>query len=131
MKFGGWNRSNEKLISAYKKNFGVELNEKVDIDRASTVCEYYIWSRSQSLGIMASRFDAEKILCQSLAVVSLVLLTGCWVSCRPFLVTASLFLCMIASLFAFDHHRKKRIYGRFQIFLALCDEDSEESGAGG
>ena len=125
MEFGGSNQSNEKLVRVYQKNFGVKLNEVLEIDRASAVCEYYIWSHSQRLGVMASRFDAEKILCQSLALVSFLLLVESCIWWHSSLTILGFLASLLASSAAFDYHRKKRVYGRFQIFLALCSEEDQ------
>lgn len=123
MKFGGWDGSNVKLIGAYSNKFGLELREGVNMDRASAICAYYVWNRSQTLGVMTSRFDAEKILSQSLALVSFLLLTACWIWSYSLSAIIGLSVCMAASLTAFHYHRKKRVYARFQIFLAVAGED--------
>lgn len=124
----------EKLRHRFNASFGRDLVD-CDLDKASNVCAYYIWNHSPALGTITARFDAEKIMSQSTILVSALLValdlahylfatSVCGdTSLGIFLAwLISLLLCMIASFFAFMFHREKRVYGRYQIFLALSPE---------
>jgi hypothetical protein len=134
--FAGSDGQEEKLKRSFSAMFGCDL-EHCDLDKASNLCAYYIWDHSPVLGPLTTRFDAEKIMSQSSILVSFLLAVVdlahylCAASvcgaASPGVFLVSLFgflFCMIASLFAFKFHRKKRVYGRYQIFLALIAEDS-------
>jgi len=130
-KYTGSKGQEDELKERFKKVFGRDL-EHYDLDKASNLCAYYIWQQSPLLGTVTGRFDAEKIMSQSSIMVSFILaLADLWHYLHPapalgdasqciFLVSFfSLLLCMVACVLAFRYHRKKRVFGRYQIFLAL------------
>lgn len=129
--FAGSGDDEAKLKRSFAAKFGKDL-EKCNIDRASNICAYYIWKNSSVLGTLSGRFDAEKIMAQSSILVSFLLLAvdicaaafGRLSHFTFFTWLVCLLLCLIASSFAFCFHRQKRVYGRFQIFLALTAEDT-------
>jgi hypothetical protein len=117
------------LQKAYKREFGSELPINASLEWPSFVCSYFIWAQNVNLGIMTARFDAEKLAAQSSVLVSLTLLIEMLIrhSCLSqgsldYLWIGLLGCCLLASAASFDYHRKKRVFGRFQMFLALASE---------
>ena len=131
-------KSNMDLLkSRFKRAFGSEISSDNDIEWASFLCSYYIWQKSQNLGLITARFDAEKQATQSCILVSLILLIEHIVhnllsparslgSVSEMWVWGAVLLAFSAASFAsFSYHRKKRVYGRFQIFHALYGTDEK------
>lgn len=132
---GGGVDSNVRLNKAYLENFGEQLTERSDIDRASALCEYLIWHRNPTLGVITARFDAEKIMSQSLILVGVILLVETvfqdWAA-TPKMLCISIFAAMTcASIFAFHYHRRKRVYARFLVFLAISQGNDDNASAPG
>jgi hypothetical protein len=134
--FMGGPENAKSLRESYRTKFGRDLTKEADIDHASNICTYFIWSRNTGLGTITARFDAEKIMAQSSVLVGALLLGELLFCCfhqgqihdpeaHCFVWSATIFAFLIASLIAFDFHRKKRVYGRFQIFLALAFKEHE------
>lgn len=120
------------LCRAFEKSFGVSLTENGDLEKLSFLCSYYVWAQSKSLGIMTARFDAQKLAAQSCMLLNLLLfaevllriysLSGAsWKT--ESLWSVFFLVCAISSGFSFDYHRRKRVYGRFQAFLALAKSE--------
>jgi hypothetical protein len=136
-RFMGDTIPNKALVGAYKDCFGIDLNQDSELEGASNLCVYYTWKKDATLGAMMARFDGEKLMSQSLILVGMILFVeavggGCcdrsrypYMSvCGLTLLVAAILLFGVASGFAFDYHRKKRVYSRFQIFLALSSNSS-------
>jgi hypothetical protein len=115
------------LKQRFLKDFGFDLPEKaVELNRASFLCAYALWNRAPNLGAMSGRFDADLAACQSTVFVSFLL--SCVLLYRKFcygfdnvdsfllILFATIFL---ASVSTFKYQRKKRVYGRFALYLAL------------
>jgi len=129
----------EKLKGNFNSKFELDL-EDCKLDQASNLCAYYIWDHSPLLGTMTGRFDAEKIMSQSSILVSFLLAALDLIhyvyaatesgaaSLAVFLVSyMCLLLCAIVASFAFDFHREKRVYGRYQMFLMLVAKEEKRN----
>ncbi|MGA8072477.1 MAG: hypothetical protein WB995_03320 [Candidatus Acidiferrales bacterium] len=120
-------QSLDELDRRFTEHFGALPTAGVDsLNRASFLCAYYIWRTDTSLGGMQGRFDADLLATQSfvlisfglaIAVVLEILRYGC--THYFFLWLIALCSCGLAAGLAFDYHRKKRVYGRFGLFLAI------------
>lgn len=133
----------EKLKESFKAMFGYDLKD-CNLDKASNLCAYYIWDQSPLLGTITGRFDAEKIMSQSSILVSFLLVLldlfhYCYLAAvcgdaSPGVLLASvvgLLFCLIASWLAFEFHRKKRVYGRYQMFLTLIAKQESDLASRG
>lgn len=130
--FMGTASKNKKLDANFNRKFGQHLAE-VNIDKASVLCTYYIWGKSLALGTITQRLDAEKILSQSSVFISLflfaeqlihfVVIDNMKSTGQVWIIFFLIVLCGLASSFSFNFHRKKRIYGRIQIFHALVSQE--------
>ncbi len=116
----------DKLNTEYKSHFGHGLDNS--LNDASFLCSHYLWSADPNLGLMTARGDAEALSGRSLAFVSIIfsLLPSfvnlfCWRGYSRFdmLWTAVMAFVALGALMSFNHLRKKRVYSRFAMFLAV------------
>jgi hypothetical protein len=122
----------KRLVESFDSQFGMQLNEG-NLEPASFLCLYFIWRRDVNLGKMTTRIDAERLAAQSFVLVSFLLLIedlihaviGGQLYYSEFVWAACLLLCLLASASAFNYHRKKRLYARFQIYLATVRESEK------
>jgi hypothetical protein len=114
-----------ELESRFNTSFGQKLQDK-SLNEASFLCSFFVWGADPNLGIMTARDDAEALSSRSLALVSLVLFVLPFFECliapahaAPTLVWS---LCsgviVIGSFLYFNYLRKKRLFGRFALFIA-------------
>jgi hypothetical protein len=125
---GKFSRLEETLREKLGLAFPSGERDHQSIHELSWLCAYYVWGANTNLGVLTSRWDAESLASRSLFVSSLGLATYAlylshWGSMAFF------GCCAIASFLAYNYHRKKQVFGRFDLFLActLC-EDKSESG---
>jgi hypothetical protein len=115
------------LNSLFAKRFGIDLRDD-NLNEASFLCSYEVWSVDQNLGAMTGRIDAECLGAQSSILVASGLTL--WniirgiVQCS--LLTSynciwllSIFVAGVAACLGFNHLRKRRLYGRFAMFLVI------------
>jgi hypothetical protein len=129
VKFLGIENANS-LDVRFRDQFGTEPT-KESLTGASFLCAYYIWKTNTNLGYMQGRQDSDLIAAQSFVLVSVALIVT--VLCEMIfwdrttylgVLLAVLVVIALGSMLAFNYHRKKRVYGRFQLFLALSDPPS-------
>jgi hypothetical protein len=115
------------LNTRFKKIFGSEPT-KTSLNRSSFLCAYYIWRTNVNLGQMQGRHDSDLLAAQSFVLVTIALILAVayemWVfgPSRYFRWwLAALIVIGLGSVLSFNYHRKKRVYGRFELFLALSD----------
>jgi hypothetical protein len=120
------------LQTQFKIQFGSEPSDE-SLNRSSFLCAYFIWKVNPGLGVMEGRYDADLLAAQSTVLASLVLFVGTLIErCRlgpdPFLKLWLVVLgaILVGSFLAFEYHRKKRVYGRFGMFLALSNSPHEQ-----
>ncbi len=121
------------LVGQFRTEFGCDFDDK-SLNRASFLCSYYIWKMDPNLGAMTGRLDAELLASQSMVLVSLVLavvaaVKGVIIGFTPYLEIwlAVLILILISASLTFEYHRKKRVYGRYAMFLALSYHPKEKA----
>jgi hypothetical protein len=119
----------EPLKQQFKTRFGSALKGG-SLNRASFLCAYYIWRMDPNLGAMQGRFDSDNLAAQTSVLVSFVLLgmsilEGSCFGFDLFIWVWTILLAVIlgGSALAFNYHRKKRVYGRFEMFVALSGFD--------
>lgn len=118
------------INSRFDGRFGVKLEKLDSLNRPSFICAYDIWRTDINLGQMQGRHDADLLAAQSFVLVTMVLviITGyeACVYLQPFLYSwlAILIILGLGSVLSFNYHRKKRVYGRFEMFLALNEQAS-------
>jgi hypothetical protein len=118
-----------KLYERFRVQFGFKLTNE-NLNEAGVLCSYYVWRKDANLGMMITRHNAEKLAAQSFVLVSAFLLfevlakalLGRSIQVVDIAWAAVLLACLIASALAFGYHRKKRVYGRFQMYLAMVCE---------
>lgn len=116
-----------RLQREFRNDFGFELTEDShELARASFLCAYALWIRSPNLARMSGRFDSDLAAAQSTAFVTLALMALSWISfdTRWFVMLAFVFA---ASLLTFEYLRKKRVFGRYALYLATKSIDSSEA----
>jgi hypothetical protein len=120
----------DSLNARFKEKFGSEPT-KDSLNRSSFLCAYYIWRTDNTLGEMQGRFDADLLATQSFVLVSAILIVTVLIEIYFLGISgyfeawlAVLILISLASGLAFNYHRKKRVYGRFGLFLAISDAPS-------
>lgn len=123
------------LNERFKIQFGSDPSQD-SLNRSSFLCAYYIWRSDFNLGEMQGRLDAELLAAQSSVLVSGALLAIVllevffWGLSTYFSVwLAVLIVISLASGMAFKYHRKKRVYSRFALFLAVTDPPPTEGAA--
>jgi hypothetical protein len=124
----------EFLKSQFQIQFGSEPKDD-SLNQSSFLCAYYGWKVSPTLGAMQGRWDSDLLAAQSFVLVSLILILvstaeGLILSFDLFLKVWLVVLVFIlwGSCLAFSYHRKKRVYGRFGLFLALSNSPHVENG---
>lgn len=117
------------LQDKFRIQFGFELTEST-FKSASNLCAYHLIGISPTLGTMSARHDAELLGAQSmvLAIAWMELLhmarwICCWRELKPHWLHGLIwFLILSVSLvgfaWTFEHHREKKLYGRFALYLA-------------
>jgi hypothetical protein len=113
------------IKAQFQIQFGSEPWEG-SLNESSFFCAYYIWRVSPSLGAMQGRQDADLLAAQSFTLIALVLalatlVVGNWSDLGVWLRFAFFLTILAGSFLAFAYHRKKRVYGRFAMFLALSN----------
>ena len=113
------------LKTQFQLQFGSEPKDG-SLNESSFLCAYYGWKINPNLGTMQGRWDSDLLAAQSFVLVSVVLIAmavmeGFIVDFDLFLIVWLIVLAIIfcGSCLAFNYHRKKRVYGRFGLFLAL------------
>lgn len=113
------------ISTRFEKEFGARPGE-MSLNRSSFVCAYYIWRNDVNLGQMQGRQDADLLAAQSFVLVTMILallsiFDAYAVGLRMYLYLWLPFLVLIGlgSALSFNYHRQKRVYGRFELFLAL------------
>jgi hypothetical protein len=103
------------------------------LNDSSFLCAYYCWKFNPTLGAMQGRWDSDLLAAQSFVLVSAILIAmGAWegrvVGLDLFLEVwlTVLVLIFCGSFLAFKYHRKKRVYGRFGLFLTLAGPPSDK-----
>ncbi len=124
------------LQTQFKIQFGFEPSDE-SLNRSSFLCAYFIWKVNPGLGVMQGRYDADLLAAQSTVLASLVLFVGTLIERfrlgpDPFLTLwlVALGATLVGSFLAFEYQRKKRVYGRFGMFLALSNSPHEEPAHG-
>jgi hypothetical protein len=119
-------KNEDPLWERFRNQFGAEPTEK--LNRSSFLCSYYTWRTSTTLGEMQGRHDSDLLAAQSFVLISLaltvaVLLEIQWIGASTYLGVwlGTLAVILLGSALAFNYHRKKRVYDRFGLFLALTD----------
>ena len=121
------------LNERFKRQFGSERNQN-SLNRSSFLCAYYAWQTATALGEMQGRFDSDLLASQSFVLVSIVLFVALLIEAIRAISTYVLVLLIVvvligaASTLAFNYHRKKRVYGRFGIFLAITGPSQIREG---
>jgi hypothetical protein len=113
------------LKTQFALQFGSEPTDG-SLNESSFLCAYYGWKINPNLGTMQGRWDSDLLAAQSFVLVSAALVVmavveGFIVGFDLFLIVWLIVLTIIlcGSCLAFNYHRKKRVYGRFGLFLAL------------
>jgi hypothetical protein len=124
--------SASSLDKRFKRQFGSEPT-KNSLNQSSFLCAYYIWQTATTLGEMQGRYDSDLLASQSFVFVSVALIVAVfieaiWVSFSAYFIVFLIALATIcvASSLSFDYHRKKRVYGRFGLFLAITGPSRQE-----
>lgn len=117
----------DSLNARFMSRFGSMPTER-SLNRSSFLCAYYIWRTDTTLGEMQGRFDSDLLASQSFVLVSGALTVAVLIesfACGFGIYFRTLFAILsailLASCLAFNYHRKKRVYGRFGLFLAITD----------
>ncbi len=125
------------LKSQFQVQFGSEPKDD-SLNESSFLCAYYGWKVSPTLGAMQGRWDSDLLAAQSFVLVTLILIlvsiaegvsVGFDLYSKVWLIVLTLILW--GSCLAFNYHRKKRVYGRFGLFLALSNSPHIEKGDAG
>ena len=121
------------LRERFKTQFGSEL-KKDSLNRSSFLCAYHIWQSATALGEMQGRYDSDLLASQSFVLVSMALIMVLLIEAHSlgfstYLVVLLIVLALIgvASGLSFNYHRKKRVYGRFGLFLAITGPSPSRS----
>ncbi len=113
-----------ELHARFKKLFGYALDE-AHLNKASFQCSYYVWRTNPNLGLMTARADAELLSAQNLVFVNLILFLMSsfrlsrhlgWNGDLPWAVCLG--LAFFGTCPSFNYMRKKKVFGRFGMFLA-------------
>jgi hypothetical protein len=126
----------DKLKKLFFSQFGFALTDE-HLERASFLCSYYIWRWDLNLGMMTARHDAERLASQSSLLVSGFLLIEAlfhwgvvahnWTSTYDLAWVVCLVFCIVGSALSFHYHRRKRVYTRFAIYLAIVSDKNANS----
>jgi hypothetical protein len=120
-----------ELNSRFRQHFGSGLDDR-RLNQASFLCLYYLWTADQNLGAMTTRIDAECLGAQSCVLVSAGLTLVAWLevfrehfhmNTPDWIWVASISLIAVGSVLSFDYLRKRRLYGRFALFLAVSKRE--------
>jgi hypothetical protein len=115
------------LKSQFQIQFGSEPQDG-SLNESSFLCAYYGWKISLTLGAMQGRWDSDLLAAQSFVLVSLILIL--LVIAEALILGFDLFMIvwlavlgfiLSGSCLGFNYQRKKRVYGRFGLFLALSN----------
>jgi ABC-type multidrug transport system fused ATPase/permease subunit len=124
------------LKTQFQLQFGSDPKDD-SLNQSSFLCAYYGWKINPNLGTMQGRWDSDLLAAQSFVLVSVALIAmaaieGFIVGFDLFLIVWLIVLAIIlcGSCLAFDYHRKKRVYGRFGLFLALSSHAHDKGDAG-
>lgn len=120
-------QSASELDARFQKQFGSALDGE-HLRESSFLCAYFVWKVNTALGEMQGRQDADLLAAQSFFFVSLFLIViaalEAFRQCFPAYFLYLLPLLLFASIgsgLTFNYHRKKRVYGRFSLFLAVSE----------
>lgn len=116
----GVQQGKARVEDVYEGVFGGALADDCALlYRQSWLCAYYVWQNNQNLGLMGSRWDAEALSSGSIVLASaiLILVTPEW--CVEWIKLVVFGVILVGALFGYSYHRKKRLVGRFDLFLAV------------
>lgn len=120
----------------FQLQFGSEPQDG-SLNESSFLCAYYGWKVNTNVGAMQARWDSDLLAAQSFVLVSVILIAmavieGVVAGFDLFLIVWLIVLTIIlsGSCLAFNYHRKKRVYGRFGLFLALSSHAHDREAAG-
>jgi hypothetical protein len=117
----------DTLKKQFLTQFGSEPKNG-SLNESSFLCAYYGWKMNPGLGSMQGRWDSDLLAAQSFVLVSVILILMTLI--EGGIVGFDLFICLwlaalaficCGSCLAFNYHRKKRVYGRFGLYLALSN----------
>jgi hypothetical protein len=116
-------------LETLKKRFLVQFGSEPkngSLNESSFLCAYYGWRVNPGLGAMQGRWDSDLLAAQSFVLVSMLLslmtiAEGWIVGFNLFIIVwlTTLVFIGLGSCLAFNYHRKKRVYGRFALYLAV------------
>lgn len=127
----------DELKARFRAQFGSDLKEE-SLNESSFLCAYFGWRVNPTLGAMQGRWDADLLASQSFVLVTAMLLS--MVALEWIIVGYDLFILLwtlllivigIGSCLNFNYHRKKRVYGRFALFLALTNNEHRKGADSG
>jgi hypothetical protein len=114
------------LKTQFLNQFGA-MPKDDSLNDSSFLCVYYCWKFNPTLGAMQGRWDSDLLAAQSSVLVSAVLIAMGAYEGRivGFDLLLEVWLTILGVIFwgsflAFKYHRKKRVYGRFGLFLTLA-----------
>lgn len=120
------------LKTQFLNQFGSEPKDD-SLNQSSFLCAYYSWKINPNLGAMQGRWDSDLLAAQSFVLVSAILIlasitVGCILGFDLPLIAwlIALGITLWGSCHAFNYHRKKRVYGRFGLFLTLSDHQQDK-----
>jgi hypothetical protein len=89
-----------------------------DVVQASCLCSHHVWTSSQHLGVLTSRWDAEALWSKSFLMASVVLAVWSWHD-HEWLLLVIFCLFSLGAFLSYRYHRRKQVFGRFHLLLAL------------
>jgi hypothetical protein len=135
--FGSGADTESALEKAFFQYFGFSLNQK-DFKKkyivyCSRICHHAVASRHSILDTVMVRIEAEELLSRSLTIanIALFIVSVCrllflnlwrseWIPAAAFLILA------VVSFESFRHYHPKAVRERFQMFLVLCRQQTED-----
>lgn len=128
----------EDLKARFKRRFGTDLNDG-NLDDLSFLCSYHVWTLDHNLGAMSARVDAERLAAQSCVLVGVGLTVAAAIKVAwqffhsgkcDWIWLVSVLVITAGSILSFNHLRKRRVYGRFAMFLSTSTEQKEHHSSG-
>jgi hypothetical protein len=116
----GTNDTSE-LSSRFKRRFGGQLRDD-NLNELSFLCTYHVWAVDQNLGAMTGRIDAECLGAQSCVLVAICLALSAWLKTGDRIWAVSISLIALGMALGFHYLRKRRLFGRFAMFIATSAE---------
>jgi len=122
----------DTVKTRFRAQFGSEPKEGA-LNESSFLCAYFGWKIDPTLGAMQGRWDSDLLAAQSFVLVSVMLIAMTLIEAvivcfDIFIYGWLIFLSFVlfGSWLNFKYHRKKRVYGRFGLFLALTESSMDE-----